>query len=155
MLDRKIVLRGIGLLTAIVILLVSAYFWFYKSEETNVEQGTSNNSVTTYKDAMKAKKPFVVLFYSQWCRSCAYFAPRFEMLSEIYKDKYNFVTINADLPENIKTDKEFSLSGVPSMYIVDPAIDNRIFINNAMYFDLGKVRTELDRYLRIREMIKK
>lgn len=156
--NKKLVLRGVGLLIAVAILLVSAYFWIYKTKNISDSQETSqeagNGQILSYKEAMKSEKPFVVLFYSQWCGYCEYFAPKFEMLSKIYKDKYNFATVNADLPESAKINTEFSLGSVPSVYIVDPTLDNRIFISTSMYRDLRKVRIELERYLRIREMIK-
>lgn len=146
----------------VLIVVLTSIGLFFKEEEKTINktaeeatQETGNGQILSYKEAMKSEKPFVVLFYSQWCGYCEYFAPKFEMLSEIYKDKYNFATVNADLPESVKINTEFSLGSVPSLYIVDPTIDNRIFISTAMYRDLRKVRIELERYLRIREMINK
>lgn len=108
----------------------------------------------TYENAMKEKKPFVALFYADWCTYCKRFMHRYKSLSEIYKDKYNFVMINVEDTSYDNIVKDYAISGFPTMYIIDPSIDNRILINNGIYDDLGKMRVEFDRYLRIRAMIK-
>lgn len=109
---------------------------------------------TTYELAIKDSKPFIELFYADWCTYCMKFMPKYKMISEIYKDKYNFVMINVDDPAYQQVVKDGDLSGFPTMYIIDPSIDNRISLNNAIYSDLRKLRVEFDRYLRIRSMIK-
>ncbi len=112
------------------------------------------NLGTTYEYAIKDKKPFIALFYADWCTYCIRFMPKYKILNEIYKDKYNFVMINIDNPRYEKVVKNYDLGGFPTMYIIDPSIDNRILISNTLYDDLTKTRIELDRYLRIRAMIK-
>lgn len=108
----------------------------------------------SYEAAMRDKKPFVALFYDDWCSYCMKFMPKYKVLSEIYKDKYNFVTINVEEEKYQPVTMDYAIGSLPTVYIIDPTIDNRILINHALYHDLGKVRVELDRYLRIRSMIK-
>lgn len=112
------------------------------------------NIGTTYEFAMKADKPFVALFYADWCTYCKRFMPKYKILSEVYGNKYNFVMINVENPTYQKVVKEYMISGFPTIYIIDPTIDNRVLINNALYDNLFNVRTEFDRYLRVRSMIK-
>lgn len=108
---------------------------------------------TTYELAMKADKPFVALFYADWCTYCKRFMPKYKILSEVYGNKYNFVMINVENPTYQKVVKDYMISGFPTIYIIDPTIDNRVLINNALYDNLFNVRTEFDRYLRVRSMI--
>lgn len=105
-------------------------------------------------EAMADKKPFIELFYADWCSYCMRFMPKYQSIADIYKNKYNFVMINVDDPEYKKFVEAADLNGFPTLYIIDPTIDNKILINNAIYGDLKKLRVEFDRYLRIRAMIK-
>ncbi|HNW25742.1 MAG TPA: thioredoxin domain-containing protein [Candidatus Gastranaerophilaceae bacterium] len=109
----------------------------------------------TYEQAVKDKKPFIALFYADWCSYCIRFMPKYKLISDIYKDKYNFVMINVENPKYQKLVEDYSISGFPSIFIIDKQIDNRIPLYNGIYDDLGKLRGELDRYLKIRSMIKK
>lgn len=108
----------------------------------------------SYESAMTQKKPFIAIFYSDMCSYCVQSMPKYIALADIYKDKYNFVMINTDIQSNVPLINDYLISGLPSMYIVDPSIDNRIFINGVILGDLNLLRVEFDRYLRIRAMIK-
>ncbi|MDD3436688.1 MAG: thioredoxin domain-containing protein [Candidatus Gastranaerophilales bacterium] len=141
----------IGLIVVAVV-LTSAFVWAF-SPKKNLKPSEYDIGIT-YASAMKAQKPFIALFYADWCTYCIKFMPRYKMLSDIYKDKYNFVMINVDNSSYGKVINDYDISGFPTIYIIDPTIDNRILINNALYGDLAKLRTEFDRYLRIRAMIK-
>lgn len=112
------------------------------------------NIGTTYDFAMKGDKPFIALFYADWCTYCKRFMPKYKILSEVYDSKYNFVMINVENPVYEKVVRNYMISGFPTIYIIDPTIDNRVLINNALYDNLLNIRTEFDRYLRVRGMIK-
>lgn len=106
-----------------------------------------------YEQALQEDKPIIGLFYVDWCGYCLRFMPKYSTLSRIYKDKYNFVMINAEDPANQKLVEDVALSGFPTMYVIDPKYDNRFLLNNAIYLDLKKLRPELDRYLKLRERL--
>jgi len=108
-----------------------------------------------YATAMEGKKPFIMLFYSDWCSSCMKFSGKYRMLKEIYPTQYDFVMINTDDPKSKNVLNDYMPTGLPTVYIVDPTIDNRILLNNAIYWDFGKLRAECDRYLRIHSIIEK
>ena len=110
---------------------------------------------TTYELAMKADKPFIALFYADWCTYCKKFMPKYKILSEVYGNKCNFVMINVENPAYEKLVKDYAINGFPTIYIIDPTIDNRVLLNNALYDDLFKLRVELERYSRIRALINK
>jgi len=108
----------------------------------------------TYNEALSSEKPMLILFYADWCGYCLRFMPKFQTLSKLYGNKYNFVMLNVESsPENIKLTNNTGIAGYPTVYILDPKYDNKVLISNTVYQDLGKFRTELDRYLRIRKLL--
>lgn len=142
-------------LIALIVMVVtaSALVTWALTPKANLKPSDYNVG-TTYELAMKSDKPFVALFYADWCTYCKRFMPKYKILSEVYGNKYNFVMINVENPVYEKVVKDYMISGFPTIYIIDPTIDNRILINNALYDNLFNIRTEFDRYLRIRSMIK-
>ncbi len=110
----------------------------------------------TYEDAVVAsEKPMLAVFYVDWCGYCLRFMPKFQSLSKVYKNKYNFVMINAEDPAYAKLAEDVGIGGFPTVYVLDPKYDNRVLMPNAIYQDLPKFRVELDRYLRIRGLLDK
>ena len=108
-----------------------------------------------YSEALQSDKPMLALMYVDWCGYCLKFMPKYKTVSNIYKDKFNIVMLNAEDPANKELVEDVALSGFPTLYIIDPKYDNRVLLNNAIYMDLKKLRVELDRYLRIRELLDK
>lgn len=108
-----------------------------------------------YDKAMKDKKPVITLFYADWCRFCIGFMPTYQSLSNIYKDEYNFTKVNVEDPKHIQVVKDLRIMGYPTVYILDPKYDNRVLLSNAILGDMRELRVELDRYLRIRELLDK
>lgn len=145
----------ITLITLVVMVVTaSALVTWALTPKANLKPSDYNIG-TTYELAMKADKPFIALFYADWCTYCKKFMPKYKILSEVYGNKYNFVMINVEEPKYEKVVRGYMISGFPTIYIIDPSIDNRILINNALYDNLFNIRTEFDRYLRVRGMINK
>lgn len=140
------------IIIAIIIFAVSATVWAF-SPNKNITPSEYNIGIT-YELAMHDKKPFIALFYTDWCTYCKRFMPTYKTMMDIYKNRYNFVMINAENPTYEAVVRDYAIGGFPTIYIIDPTIDNRILINNTIYDDLSKLRVEFDRYLRIRAMIK-
>ncbi|MEI8128630.1 MAG: protein disulfide isomerase family protein [bacterium] len=134
------------------VLITSAVVWAF-SPKKNLKPSEYNIG-TTYELAIKDKKPIIALFYADWCTYCMRFMPKYKIIADVYKNKYNLVMIDAENPKYATLVKDYSIEGFPTMYIIDPNIDNRISLSNNIYDDLGKLRIEFDRYLRIRSMIK-
>lgn len=109
----------------------------------------------SYEEAIKDEKPMLALFYVDWCGYCLKFMPRFKTISSLYKNSYNVVMINADNIKYKDLSDDVTLAGYPTLYIIDTKYDNRILLNNAIYQDLKKLRAELDRYIRIRNLLDK
>lgn len=144
--SRNDILRLLGVVVIVMIMATSAVVWAINL--------SSNSNVMTYEQAMKGKIPAVVMFHSPHCSFCVRFMPVFKELAQEYKGKYNFVTINTEEKNNYQVSMEYRIGSLPSLYIVDPQIDNRVYINPTFYMDKSFVKLEMDRYLRIRAMIK-
>lgn len=97
--------------------------------------------------AMKAKKPFVVLFYADWCPHCRAFMPKYQILSELYKDKYNFVMLNAEDQKNASYVNDYAIGAFPTVFTVDPKTGARSMINNTIYGSIDRMSAEFDRFL--------
>lgn len=146
----------ISILVLLVVVLTSAVTYAVQSGMMSQKHTPSDYKVgVPYETAMKADKPVVALFYVDWCGYCLRFMPRFKTLESLYKDKYNFVMINVEDQNMTELVKDVGLTGYPTVYIMDPKYDNRFLINNAIYMDLPKFKTELDRYLKIRAKLDK
>lgn len=110
----------------------------------------------SYDEALKSEKPMLAVFYVDWCGYCLRFMPKFNILSKLYGNKYNFVMVNVEgSKENHKLAEKTGIGGFPTVYILDPKYDNKVLMSNSVYQDLAKFRVELDRYLRIRALLDK
>lgn len=143
--SKKNILKTFAVIVSVFIIAASAIVWAVNK---------SDNFGITYEQAMKDNKPFVAMFHSQWCSYCKMFKPTYKNLSEQYKGKYNFVMIDGEDPLNATVMNDYAIGSFPTIYIIDPTIDNRVLISNTIYGDLNRLRSELDRYLRVRAMIK-
>lgn len=109
-----------------------------------------------YAEASESDKPMLAVFYVDWCGYCMKFMPKFNILSKLYGNKYNFVMVNVEgTKENRKLAEKVGVAGFPTVYILDPKYDNKVLLSNVIYQDLGKFRVELDRYSRIRALLEK
>ncbi len=108
-----------------------------------------------YEQALQSDKPMLAVFYVDWCGYCLRFMPKFNILSKLYKDKFNFVMVDVEDKENTSLANDLGIAGFPTVYILDPKYDNRVLLPNSIYQNLGKFRVELDRYLRIRGLLDK
>lgn len=146
MINKANILRLVGILVIVMVMATSVGVWAFKS--------SAQSPIMTYEQAMKVNKPFVAMFHSEWCGYCKQFMPEYIKLAKEYKGKYNFVTISGDDPTYRQLMMDYRIGSFPSLYIIDPAIENRVFISGTFYSDIGKLKGEFDRYLRIRAMIK-
>ena len=98
-------------------------------------------------------RPILAMFYADWCTYCLKFMPTMKKLSEEYSDKYNFVMIDAEAPENLELVKAYRINGFPSLFIIDAQIDNQISLPISSYQSIEYMREDMDRYLRVKKLM--
>ncbi|MDD3013987.1 MAG: thioredoxin family protein [Candidatus Gastranaerophilales bacterium] len=107
-----------------------------------------NSPDITYDQAMKSNKPIVIEFYADWCGACKRFKPILNDIKTEYDSKYNFVYLNADKAENVAISSKYNVTGLPSVYIINPKTGEAKFINQDYYFTPAQFKKELDDYLK-------
>lgn len=110
---------------------------------------TAENSAKTisYSTAMSNGKPTVILFYANWCTYCRKFMPIFNSLSSKNADSYNFVKINIDADSSKSVAKEYGITSLPTVYIVEKKYKIKKEVSPYSYGSVRSMQSELDYYI--------
>jgi len=100
-------------------------------------------------------KPALIYFFAQECSSCKKFKPVWVAIKRKYRDKFNFIEIDVDVPKNAPLCYEFMVNIIPVVHIEDAPFRNRAMINPMEYTFLPRFEDTLNRYLEMREVLKK
>jgi thiol-disulfide isomerase/thioredoxin len=100
----------------------------------------------TYEAAMRDTKPAVVYFYVNWCHYCRQFSPKFNAVSKIYGNKYNFVMIEADNYANGRVVSQFDIKGYPAVYVVNPKNKKQTPVDNSYMAGVKEFMEFLNKY---------
>ena len=146
----------IGILILLLLLSLTAKLIIDKqnSKALGARYFVQNKVLTSLSQADKVDntKPTVVLFHAPYCRTCHQFMPFFNQLSKDYAKDYNFMALNIQEPENYPL-VIGNVGGIPSLYIFDTEIGNKIHISISAIRSYAELTEELDRYKRIRSFI--
>lgn len=130
---------------------------------TNTTNSTHSDHIKSYFDnkiltslaetqSMDTTKPTLIVFFASYCKTCHDFMPAFKQLSKDYAKTYNFAALNIEDPSNYPL-VAGNVGGIPSLYIFDTEIGNKVHISLSSIRTYNQLREELDRYLRIRSYI--
>ena len=145
---------------SIFIILLAIFFIFsskFDEKAANVlhVKAYFENSILRNIQEIQSKdttKPLVVVFYANYCKTCHEFMPAFKSLSKEYSKSYNFAALDIQNPENYPVVRG-NVGGIPSLYIFDPEIGNKVHISLSAIRSYNELKAELDRYIRIRSFI--
>ena len=73
------------------------------------------NDATFENNVLKSNELAVVDFWVTWCGPCRKLGPVIDEVASEFQGKVNIYKLNTD--ENLKTAKEYSISGLPSILI--------------------------------------
>ena len=79
-----------------------------------------------YQMAIQDEKPMLLEFYADWCTSCQSLAPTLSKLHQQYREQVNFVMLNIDRPEVADRVKQFQVTGVPQITLINAAHQQEI-----------------------------
>lgn len=150
----KIIL--ISSIVAVVLLIIIVAVGFNNNQERAfmASEFWENNIATSIQEAeqMDMSKPLVVLFHAQFCANCQKFMPIYKKLSKELANEYNFVMLDTQDPQNYPL-VVGNVFAVPTLYIFDIKIGNKINIPLQTIRTYGELKGEMDRYTRIRSFI--
>ena len=153
----KKILMGLGVLFIVQILAIGGLILHNKLSEPkgNLQAPIEipETGIIKYSDDISDEKPMIVMFYVDWCTYCRRFMPVFGELAKKHSDKYNFVVVNCDYPENRKMVEDFHISGFPTLFIIDKKLDHSFTMNMAGTSDKSILKEEMDKYLKFRERV--
>ncbi len=99
--------------------------------------------------ALKAEKPVIVWFYTDWCGFCQRFAPTFGKLTKGKEIKKAFAVayVNAEKPENQGLMQEYSVQGFPTVYLLNPKTGEKEHIDNSKLFEEDAVKKLTEEFM--------
>lgn len=151
---KKVLIIVSSVILIILLLAIIIGFCIYNENVNKNIRGfyTNEGLIATslsFNGVMNTSKPIVLMFSSRYCKFCVRLKPVFYRLAKLYENDYNFVEIDADDPKN-EVIYYGNVMELPTIYIFDPAIGNKIHMPSTAMHDEMRLRSELDRYIRIR-----
>ena len=137
---------SIYLLSLIFALFFSLMSCEINKAVSNTRLPSSYDTNISYNEAVRMGKPIAIDFYADWCPHCQAFAPILYDVRKQYEDKYTFVTVNGEKPENAQLMKEFNITGYPSLFLVNPKTNQKILVDQSLYSSPSALEGEFDKF---------
>lgn len=139
-------------------LLILFLFGIFTSNVVNADVQPNNKMSSlpsiTYEQAMKSDKPFLLVFYADWCTYCQRLTPKIMRMQQEFKDYYNFALLNTDVKSNQKVFYDYGVNSYPSVYIIDGKYRKKAPISYEVYSDVGKFSKTMKAYIKMRKNYK-
>ncbi len=84
-------------------------------KEKNMSNAIDINDSTFETEVVNSKQLTIVDFWAPWCGPCRKLGPVLDEVASEFGDSLKIVKLNTD--ENLKTAKEFSISGLPTLLL--------------------------------------
>ena len=157
----KKILMGLGALFLVIIVAIGGFLIYINVKPQKYEPQTNLNApieipdsnIAKYSEDISDDKPMVAMFYVDWCTYCRRYMPIFGEISAKYKDKFNFVVVNCEYPENKSIVEKFHIMGFPTLFIIDKKLNHSFTMNMAATTDKKIMTKELDDYMSFRNKI--
>lgn len=147
-------LFGLAIIIAIIILMIASVVISINKTTPQAAEASQFSQVSEptypkeYTNALAEEKPIFLFFYANWCSHCVEFFPTYEQLEKTYQDKYNFIKINIDEPENENLVQEFYVTGIPTVYVVDVKNSEKNYINPYVLHNKKSLKKTLDSFIK-------
>ncbi|MEL6382342.1 MAG: thioredoxin domain-containing protein [Cyanobacteria bacterium J06626_18] len=113
---------------AIAVVFALIAFWVTRPEPSLQSRSSVSGLMTLkttvreaipYEVALATPKPSLVEFYADWCTTCQAMAPTLQSVHQQMEGQVNFVMIDIDDPRWLKQVKQFQVSGVPHLALLN------------------------------------